>query len=88
MNYELKSKKIDVLDWKPGEIETKMLGRKAGGKVITTNAACSGMFKHLGKESWSSGKWQHGVVTYIMTGSIMPMESFKWSMVKKVPVLH
>lgn len=59
LNYELKDKKIDVLDWKPGEVATKMLEKEARGDVVSTETAVKGMFRDLGKEVWSNGATRH-----------------------------
>lgn len=74
LNYELGDKKIDVLDWKPGEVETKMIGgKKAAGLCVTTDVAVKGMLRHLGKETWTNGCTTHAMHMGILSPTLISM---------------
>ena len=58
LSYELEGR-IDVVSWECGETSTKMLKRKAGGRIVTTEVAVDGMLRDLGKERMTWGYFRH-----------------------------
>ena len=64
--YELKDHQIDCLNWIPGETSTKMLRRREGGRVVSTDHAAKYMFRDIGKEVTSRGCIEHDVAGWFV----------------------
>jgi hypothetical protein len=63
-----------------------MLGRKAGGRVVTTEKACKGMFKDLGKESMTYGCMTHARGMSLL--GLMPANTVNGFMYKALSKAH
>ena len=63
--YELKAKGIDVLDYQPGYVATKLVGGIGSqSMVITPDHAARVCLRDLGQDMVSPGAFVHGLVHF------------------------
>jgi short-subunit dehydrogenase len=55
---------IDVLDYRPAFVETKLSGKKAGLFVVTTKEATKSALDDLGQTQWTNGPFVHHLTEY------------------------
>lgn len=50
------------MSWQCGTVSTKMLKVRAGGLIVTVDAAVKGMLRDLSYESLTYGLWKHSLL--------------------------
>ena len=85
LNYELK-RKVDVMSYEPGEVETKMIGyQKPGLRIISSARAAEVCLRDLGSCAQSRGAFRHEVLYYLLY--ILPkglLNHLMFPMMKKI----
>jgi len=55
---------IDILDYRPAFVETKLSGKKASLFVVTTKQATTAAIDDLGQTRWTNGPFVHHLTEY------------------------